>query len=80
MRQYKSMTTVKCPTCKKEVVWSKEATFRPFCSERCRLIDLGAWADGSYAIPSATPPDENDFEEEGSDQGSESTDSDPNSE
>lgn len=31
--------------------WSTDNKFRPFCSERCKLIDLGAWADGSYAIP-----------------------------
>lgn len=31
--------------------------FRPFCSERCRLIDLGAWASESYRIPEQTPPD-----------------------
>lgn len=41
---------VKCPTCKKESDFSKQNKFRPFCSERCRLIDLGNWADGSYHI------------------------------
>jgi len=35
--------TVSCPTCKKTVVWN-EQPFRPFCSERCKLIDLGEWA------------------------------------
>ena len=45
---------VKCPTCSKEVVWSEEAKNRPFCSDRCKLIDLGAWADGSHAIPGKT--------------------------
>lgn len=52
------MTIVHCPTCQKEVVWSKTSLFRPFCSDRCRLIDLGSWADGSYAIPSNIPPEE----------------------
>ncbi|HTC16332.1 MAG TPA: DNA gyrase inhibitor YacG [Steroidobacteraceae bacterium] len=37
-----SPTRVKCPTCKRDVGWDA-APFRPFCSERCRLIDLGAW-------------------------------------
>ncbi|MBV8854156.1 MAG: DNA gyrase inhibitor YacG [Sinobacteraceae bacterium] len=41
---------VKCPTCKREIEWS-EAPFRPFCSERCRLIDLGAWLTEKNAIP-----------------------------
>lgn len=38
-----------CPVCKKKV--ERGGDFFPFCSERCRLIDLGNWADGSYAIP-----------------------------
>lgn len=49
---------VKCPTCAKEVVWSKEEAHRPFCSERCQMIDLGAWADGSNAIPGKTVEEE----------------------
>lgn len=42
---------VKCPTCGREVPWTPEQRFKPFCSERCRLIDLGAWADESHRIP-----------------------------
>ena len=45
------MTTVKCPTCKRSVPWSEESVYRPFCSERCRLIDLGAWFGEEHAIP-----------------------------
>ena len=41
---------LKCPICKK-VVTSKDAEF-PFCSDRCRLIDLGKWASGAYVISS----------------------------
>ncbi len=41
---------VKCPTCKREIDWS-ESPFRPFCSERCRLIDLGAWLAEKHSIP-----------------------------
>ena len=44
-------TTVTCPTCRKTVAWSEAEAYRPFCSERCKLIDLGEWASGSYAIP-----------------------------
>ena len=51
------MTVVKCPTCKKNVLWSSTPS-RPFCSEGCKLIDLGAWADGSYAIPLEPIPDD----------------------
>jgi endogenous inhibitor of DNA gyrase (YacG/DUF329 family) len=41
---------VKCPTCGKEAEYFGNE-FRPFCSERCKLIDLGAWVDGKYRIP-----------------------------
>lgn len=42
--------TLRCPTCRREVAWEKNP-HRPFCSERCRRIDLGNWADESYRIP-----------------------------
>lgn len=48
---------VKCPTCQREIDWS-QAPFRPFCSERCRLIDLGAWLTEKHAIPGEPAPDE----------------------
>jgi endogenous inhibitor of DNA gyrase (YacG/DUF329 family) len=47
------MTTARiyqCPTCGKAVKWTPKNAFRPFCSDRCRLIDLGAWADESHRI------------------------------
>ncbi len=40
-----------CPTCRREIQWSEQFPFRPFCSERCRLIDLGAWLSERHAIP-----------------------------
>jgi endogenous inhibitor of DNA gyrase (YacG/DUF329 family) len=42
---------VKCPTCGRSIEWSAQSPFRPFCSERCRLIDLGAWLSEKHAIP-----------------------------
>jgi hypothetical protein len=42
---------VRCPQCGKDSLWAPENAWRPFCSERCKQIDLGAWATGSYAIP-----------------------------
>lgn len=42
---------VACPGCGKLVEYSPENAWRPFCSERCRLTDLGAWASESYRIP-----------------------------
>lgn len=41
---------VNCPTCKNDVIWSTDNEFRPFCSERCKLIDLGEWADENHKI------------------------------
>lgn len=38
------MLTVKCPNCSKSVEWTTEQIFKPFCCERCKLIDLGEWA------------------------------------
>ncbi|WP_439257219.1 DNA gyrase inhibitor YacG [Lonepinella sp. BR2271] len=46
--------SVACPTCKKPVVWSSESAYRPFCSKRCQLIDLGEWAAEEKAIPCDT--------------------------
>ena len=42
-------TSVKCPICHNEAPWTGNP-HRPFCSERCRFVDLGAWADGKYRI------------------------------
>lgn len=53
---------MKCPICKKPVPDDRTAPggkFFPFCSERCKLIDLGRWLDGKYQIP-VTEEDEND--------------------
>ncbi|MBD1107230.1 DNA gyrase inhibitor YacG [Pseudomonas amygdali pv. morsprunorum] len=43
--------TVQCPTCDAPVEWSAASPSRPFCSARCKLIDLGAWASEEHAIP-----------------------------
>ncbi|OGA07944.1 MAG: DNA gyrase inhibitor YacG [Betaproteobacteria bacterium RIFCSPLOWO2_02_FULL_65_20] len=50
---------VNCPHCGMTVEWTPENFYRPFCSERCKLIDLGAWATESYRVP-VDPQDEND--------------------
>jgi hypothetical protein len=39
------------------VEWSPASRWRPFCSERCKLIDFGAWASGAYRVPTAEAPD-----------------------
>jgi hypothetical protein len=55
---------VKCPSCGKLVEWSEENPWRPFCSERCKLIDLGEWASEGHRIPGPAhhPLDEEDEE------------------
>lgn len=47
---------IRCPICKKEIT-PANAEF-PFCSERCRIIDLGNWASEKYKIPSDAKPEE----------------------
>ncbi|MCI0915419.1 MULTISPECIES: DNA gyrase inhibitor YacG [Pseudomonas] len=42
--------TVDCPTCGAPVEWDAKNAFRPFCSDRCKLIDLGAWAAEEHKI------------------------------
>jgi len=45
-----SSPKIKCPTCNKEIEYSEKYPHRPFCSERCKLIDLGEWASESHKI------------------------------
>ena len=49
---------VKCPQCGKPVIWNKDNPFRPFCSERCKMLDLGAWAMEKHYIPGEPAPEE----------------------
>jgi endogenous inhibitor of DNA gyrase (YacG/DUF329 family) len=51
-----SRRTVPCPTCRATVEWSQDSPWRPFCSERCKLIDLGAWVSEQRAIPGEEIP------------------------
>jgi endogenous inhibitor of DNA gyrase (YacG/DUF329 family) len=50
-------TIVNCPTCQQKVSWIAENQYRPFCSKRCQLIDLGEWAEENHKIsqPSQSP-------------------------
>lgn len=47
---------VSCPICKKRVIWSEQSPYRPFCSKRCQLIDLGEWAAEEKRIPTEESP------------------------
>jgi endogenous inhibitor of DNA gyrase (YacG/DUF329 family) len=46
----------RCPLCRRETNWEGNP-WRPFCSERCQLIDLGSWAKEDYRVPLAETPD-----------------------
>ncbi len=60
------MTTVNCPTCARQVAWSADNRYRPFCCARCKEIDLGAWAAGDYVITAPATENENDALPDGS--------------
>jgi uncharacterized protein len=51
------IVNVICPNCRKPAPW-QENPFRPFCSERCRMIDLGAWVNEEYRVPGEEMPEE----------------------
>jgi len=56
---------VTCPTCGRRARWDPSNPWRPFCSERCRLIDLGEWLGGNRGIPGEpVPPQPTDSEPE----------------
>lgn len=59
---------VNCPQCSRTIPWSERYPHRPFCSERCRSIDFGAWATESYRIPAepASPEDLDEAEDDDS--------------
>jgi uncharacterized protein len=47
---------VPCPRCRQPSLFAPSNPWRPFCSERCRSADLGAWANESYRVPAESPP------------------------
>lgn len=51
----KSQRKVRCPQCGGAAVFEPSNPWRPFCSERCKLVDLGEWASGNYRIPVEEP-------------------------
>ena len=54
--------TFPCPRCGESTQW-EDNPFRPFCSERCKLIDLGAWASDEYRLPTQDAPQAENSEE-----------------
>jgi endogenous inhibitor of DNA gyrase (YacG/DUF329 family) len=58
------MHTLECPTCRAKITYTDvdEIPYRPFCSRRCQLIDLGKWLNEEYRISEGIPPE---LEDEG---------------
>jgi endogenous inhibitor of DNA gyrase (YacG/DUF329 family) len=54
---------IRCPICKRMTTW-EENPWRPFCSERCKLLDLGAWASEKYRIAGKKEEEEDEEEKE----------------
>jgi len=54
------MPAFECPTCGKmlTVARNEDATFRPFCSSRCKMVDLGRWLDGTYRVSEPLTPED----------------------
>jgi len=57
------MKEINCPVCHKSFKPDSHAVYRPFCSERCKMIDLGSWMDGTYSIGETTVYDQADLTE-----------------
>lgn len=49
---------VRCPACGGDSIFASSNLYRPFCCERCKNMDLGAWASESFRLPTETPPDD----------------------
>ena len=52
---------VRCPACGGDSIYAPSNAFRPFCSERCKNMDLGAWASESFRMPTEAPPEDQPF-------------------
>ena len=52
---------VRCPSCGGDSIYAPSNPYRPFCGERCKKMDFGAWASESFRVPSEAPPDDQAF-------------------
>jgi endogenous inhibitor of DNA gyrase (YacG/DUF329 family) len=52
--------TVPCPHCRQPALFGERNRWRPFCSQRCRSADLGAWASERFRVPAQAPSDADD--------------------
>lgn len=56
---------VRCPACGGDSIYAPSNPYRPFCSERCKNMDLGAWASESFRVPAAPPQDPDELGSDG---------------
>ncbi|MGZ3742503.1 MAG: DNA gyrase inhibitor YacG [Pseudobdellovibrionaceae bacterium] len=65
-KEKRAQRKIKCPQCGVLVIYSPDNPYRPFCSERCKTLDLAQWADGNYRIPveQSSVPNDSDLNEE----------------
>ena len=52
---------VRCPACGQDSIYGPGNAYRPFCSARCKGVDLGAWASEEFRMPAEAPPDDEPF-------------------
>ena len=58
-----AIQSIKCPHCRKEAPLAGNP-YRPFCSKRCKMIDLGTWASDGYSIPGEKAPEKDEESED----------------
>lgn len=56
-----ALPAITCPQCSGPSTFDKSNRFRPFCSERCKMIDLGAWGNEDFRVPAEAPPQDQTF-------------------
>ncbi|MBT0569398.1 DNA gyrase inhibitor YacG [Curvibacter sp. CHRR-16] len=57
----KRILTVPCPQCGEQTLYASSNPYRPFCSQRCKAIDFGAWASETFRVPTEAPPEDAPF-------------------
>lgn len=56
-----SPRSVTCPACNGDSLYADSNPYRPFCSERCKNLDFGAWASEAFRVPTEAPPEDSPF-------------------
>lgn len=62
-RSWDGERVVRCPACGERTIYAPRNRFRPFCSARCKGLDLGAWASEHFRVAAEAPPENESFDE-----------------